>query len=401
MLCRFTNSPSSVSNFLSSFTMKTTGRILSTGIMLALFTGTGVWAAPMMAVGDNAQLFFTASAGLRSDDNIYLKNKNEASDTIWSFKPGLDFVFGNNAATKGHAYYTEEFLRYSSHSKQNTSLANVGFTSAYSDGKSKLDLAGSYAQTAQNDVTIPGAIVERNVTNLKGVGEVSVSDKTTVGLGLVYDKNDYGPASYVDSSNFSIPLDGYFEVSPKLAASVGYRYRSVSLSGNAPDGKDHFFSVGARGEFSEKLTGQLRVGYAKRSFTGGKDYSTLGLDSGFNYNFSEKTTFQFTFTNDFGASALGQSTKDRTLAVNAVSKVDSQWSWNVGLSERSIEYPAGRAGSTVSTTDDFFEGNLGVAYTYNTHLNFAAGYTYRNNGSDLAAFEFKNTVFSVGANIRY
>jgi hypothetical protein len=346
-------------------------------------------------------LFFTASATVRADDNIYLKNTNAASDTVWSFQPGLDFVFGNSAATQGHVYFKEEFLRYSTHSNQNTHLANVGFTSAYSDGKSKLDLGGYYNQMAQNDISIPGAIVERKLTNFKGVGEVSVSEKTTIGLGLTYDKTDYGPAAYTDSTYFGIPLDAYFEVSPKLEASVGYRYRTVSLSGNAADGKDHFLNVGARGEFTPKLSGQVRIGYAKRSFTGGKDYSTVGLDTGLTYAFSEKTAYHFIFTNDFGASALGQSTKDRTIGVTADSKLDSQWSWNVGLSQRSIEYPAGRAGSTTSTTDDFLEGSAGLAYVYNTHLNFSASYTHRNNSSDMKAFEFTNNVFSLGANIRY
>lgn len=370
--------------------MKTYHRILA---LAALSIGATAYSAPMMALGDNAELFLTASANLRSDDNISLKTNNELSDVVWNFVPGLDLVYGRNAETSGHIYFREEFLKYSDNSDLDTNLADVGITSVYNNGKTKVDAAASYRQTAQNDPTIPGAIVDRDVTNLKAATEFGASEKTTVGVGALYDKTNYGPAGYTDSSIWNLPLDAYFEYSPKLAWSVGYRYRSTDLGGSAIDSQDHFFNIGARGEFSPKLTGQIRLGYSKRSFDRGSDANLFGVDSTFSYAFSEKTTYQLGLSNDFGSAASGQSTKNRTINVAAISKIDEQWGWNVGLNFRSIDYP--------TRTDDYLEGVAGVSYTYSNNLNFAASYTYRNNSSDSAAFEFTNNVFSIGANIRY
>ena len=43
-------------------------------------------------MGENAQLFFTASASVKADDNIYLRRANEASDTVWTCDFSHDYV---------------------------------------------------------------------------------------------------------------------------------------------------------------------------------------------------------------------------------------------------------------------------------------------------------------------
>ncbi len=352
-------------------------------------------AAPFMAVGDNAELFVTASAAVQLDSNIYLDSNNEKSDTIFSFTPGVDLVFGKGSAASGNLYYREEFRRYSQNDVQNTSLSNVGINSKYSNGVTKADFNASYAQVAQNDNTIraAGTIVRRNLSNVDGVIEFGISEKTVIGIGGAFNKVDYGPATYTDSQAWSLPVDVYYEASPKLDWSVGYRYRSTDLSGSARDSKDNFLSLGARGEFTPKLTGQVRAGYTQRSFDVGGNESLFGVDGNLTYLYSEKTNYRFTFSNDFGSSALGDSTKNLTLGLNASNSFTEQWFIGAGLNYMKIEYPA--------RTDDFIQGQITVTYVYNTYVNFGASLTLRNNTSGVAAAEFSQNVFSVGANIRY
>ncbi|MGC4074264.1 MAG: outer membrane beta-barrel protein, partial [Nibricoccus sp.] len=299
-----------------------------------------------------------------------------------------------NAATSGNLYFREDILRYSDNDQQNTSLTNAGFNSLYNNGKSKLDLGASYSEFAQNDTSVPGDIVERNVSNARAVSEFGATEKTVIGIGARFEKIDYtGGATYRDSSIWTLPVDAYFEYSPKLQWSVGYRYRTTDLSGAAIDSTDHFFNVGARGEFTPKLTGQLRVGYGLRKFDGGGDDSDLGIDSSFTYAFSPKTSYILSVSNDFGSSALGESTKSFTVNASANTRIDEQWSWNASLAYRALEVP--------SHSDDFWQGGVGVAYILNTSANFTASYTYRKNSSNSAAYEFANNVFSIGANLRY
>lgn len=373
--------------------MKHTARI----VILTLSAGLGLSAsaAPFMALGDNAELFVTAAASIQSDDNIYLDGTNEADDTIMSFTPGVDLVFGKGSVTKGNAYYREEIRRYSDNDNQDTELSSLGFNSKYDNGVTKADFNASYAQVAQNDNDLNpvGTIVRRKLTNLGAKVEFGISEKTSLAAGISFAKTDYGPASYVDSDIWSLPLDVYYKASPKMDWSLGYRYRSTDLGGAGLDSTDHFVNVGARGEFSPKLTGQVRVGLSQRSFDVGDDDTQLGFDSNLTYEYSEKTYYTFSLSNDFGSSGTGDSTETFRIGLNASNKLSEQWSFNGGLSLNKTDYS--------TRSDDYLEGQLGVTYTLNSMVNFGASYTYRDNGSDSALAEFTNTVFMLGANIRY
>src|SRR5882762_4150229 len=99
--------------------------IIKIALVSAVLGLSAAKAAPFMAVGDNAELFLTAAGTLQSDDNIYLGASGK-SDTIYSFTPGLDLVFGKGSAATGDVYYREEVRRYSSNSQQDVNLASVG-----------------------------------------------------------------------------------------------------------------------------------------------------------------------------------------------------------------------------------------------------------------------------------
>ncbi len=364
--------------------------LLSTGLGLSFAK-----AAPFMAVGDNAELFLTGAATLQSDDNIYLDASNAKSDTVYSFTPGVDLVFGKGSITTGNAYFKEEIRRYGSNSNQNTELASLGIKTSYDNGVTKAGFNAAYTELAQNDndVRATGTIVHRNLTNVAANLEFGFSEKTSLGTGISFDRTDYGPSTYSDSNIWSLPVDVYFKASPKLDWSLGYRYRSSQLSGKGIDSTDHFLNLGARGEFSPKLTGQIRFGYTRRSLDVGGDENLFGVDGNLKYDFSEKTSYRFNIGNDFGSSGTGDSTKNFSLGLNASNKMSEQWSFTGGLSYRKIDY--------AKRSDDYIEGLLSVTYSLNAMVNFGASYTYRNNTSDLASAEFTNSVFSVGANIRY
>ncbi len=372
--------------------MNTLGKV-STLIILSSLAVSRSLGAPAMAVGDNAELLLTASANVSYDDNIYLRHTGVTRDTIWNFIPGVQFVFGQKAATNGQFSLQEDFLKYSSNSKQDANLANANFKSNYSDGKSKLNLSAGYQQLSQNDTSVPGAIVDRDLTNGGVTGEVALSDKTTVSLGALYDKTHYKLSSYSTWSDTSVPLDAYFEVSPKLEASLGYRYRDTSVTGPGSDSKDHFLNIGARGEFSPLLTGQVRIGYSTRSSAGAARQNLLGVQSNLDYSASQKTSLHLGIDNGFGNAANGSNTKNRSITLGAVNQFSDQWALNLNLTSLAVAYP--------TRTDNYLEGAVGASFVYNTHLNFTASYTYRQNGSVLSGNKFTNNVFNFGASIRY
>ena len=378
--------------------------------ILALASAT-TFAAPFMAVGDNAELFLTGSVAVRFDDNIFLSPDNSATkknDTILSFKPGVELVFGKGSATKGNVYFREDYVRYSDNDAQNASLADLGFTSQYDNGKTKMGASASFTQLAQNQPGIgagTGIIARRDVSAAKVSTEFAFSEKTSFGAALILDKTAYDQATFIDSSSWSVPVDMYFEMTPKLDMSVGYRYRDVTLSGSASDSKEHFLNIGARGEFTPKTSGQIRVGYNKRTFDRGNDDTGFGIDTSLAFAYSEKTSFQLSVSNDFGNSATGQATKTFSTGISGRSALSEQWSVGANLNLRSVDYS--RAGTTPPRSEDYYEFGLNVSYVYSTYLNFTAGYNYKNNdasipvGSTTDALSFTNSVFSFGANVRY
>jgi polysaccharide biosynthesis protein VpsM len=292
---------------------------------------------------------------------------------------------------QGSLSHSDTFSNYSDNSNLNTNLFNGDFVSRFDDGKLKLGFNVGYHELNQNTVDIRG-LTRRDLFSAAGNVEVEVTQKTKVGAGLAFSHENYKRRNYTDSDSLTVPLDFYYQWAQKLDLSLGYRYRDYRVDIGS-DSTDHFFNIGARGEFSPKFTGKFAIGLNTRNLDRGGDDSQLGLDSSFAYEISPKTSLQFGATNDFGTSPQGQQQKNLTLNGMLTTKIAEEWSINVGLSWRSIDYG--------TRTDDYFEGQLGTSYVVSSNVRIVGGYVYRNYSSNSAANEFKNNVFSVSANFRY
>jgi hypothetical protein len=362
-------------------------------------------AAPFMAVGDGAELFATGTIGVRADDNILLAPSGQKiSDTIFDFIPGLELDYGKNAQVQGALTLQDDFSKYTSHSKYDTNLFQGDFVGKYDDGKMKLGFNAGYHELNQNTVDVRG-LIRRDITSLGANGEAAVSEITAFGAGVQFTHENYHPFNYVDSDTTSIPLNFYYKYTPKVDLSLGYTYRDYSVkNGMAADATDHFFNIGARGEFSPKLTGKFAVGYTERhasSFNGtpSSTHGLLGVDASFAYEVSPKSTVQFGASNDFGTSPTGSQEKNLTLNVLGTTKITEEFSVNGGVSYRAIGYTGTR--TTAGRTDDYWEGTIGGAYVVNANLRLVGAYVYRNYSSNIAGSDFNDNVLSFAANIRY
>ncbi len=369
---------------------------------LFIFTALAICtrAIPMVNISDNAELFLTGVLSVKFDSNIFLNAANEKSDTIWAATPGLDLVFGKGSATTGNLYFKEEIRRYSDFDRLNISLADIGFNSRYDNGKSKINVTARYLEQQQNDngILAAGTIVDRNVTAASFSAETDITEKTNVGFGLAYDKTEFGVRTYVGNQTWGIPIDIYHEMSPKLDLSMGYRYQSYSLS--VGDSKSHFFNLGARGQFTPKLNGQMRIGYNQRKFeTARASEHVLGLSAAMTYNYSDKTYFQFNASNDYGNGPGGEPTQAFGAALGLNTQMTQQWLFTALLQYRAIDYA--RLGATPARSDKFLEGQIGVIYQLNAYCNLQMAYLHRNNNSDRNIADFSNNLFTFGANFRY
>lgn len=374
---------------------------------LAAVAVIGIVSTSFGADGNGPDFFVTGVAGVRVDDNIFLSHI-ATNDVIYDLVPGISLEFGRNANLQNKIQLAEAFSLYSDNDSLNTNLFSGAVTGNYDDAKLKLDYGVSYKELNQNSIDIRG-LTRRDVFNVHGNAEVQATAKSSVAVGGAFDRTDYqddgATRGYSDSDVTTVPLTYYLKMTPKLDMSFGYRFRDTDVT-VGQDSQDHFLSLGARGEFTPKLTGRFSVGYNQRKLSGGSDRNGLGIDSSFAYSLTPKTAIQLAISNDFGTSGQGSQQKNFTTSLGVNTQVSEELSFSAGLSRQEITYDAGR--------DTFWQGQLGFTYAFNAVVSLSGSYAYRTNDSNRtlpATFpqavrdefdpNFTNNVFTLAANFRF
>lgn len=365
-------------------------------------------AAPFLAIGDSAELFVTGTLGVRSDDNVLLSEK-KVDDIIFTIAPGLDLVYGNGTLTKGHIIYKETMSQYSDNSKLDNELSLISADGVYDDQKTMIKFGTSFEQQAQSNVDVRptatsivdrNALIRRDVFNVGGSAEVNVTEKSSVLAGIAYDDTDYKRKGFTDLQATTLPVNYFYEMTPKVDLGFGFRFRKNDLE-KGIDSKDYFYNISARGEFTPKVTGTVAVGYSQLKFNNGVDKGAFGLESKLDYAFDEKTSFYGSFSNAFGYSGTGSATRNSTATVGALSKIAADWTAGARVSYRDIKYFSSVGSTANDHTDGYFEGGLDATYALNAVVSFNGSYTFRNYDSTIKGGDFRNNVFSVSALIRY
>ncbi|HTB80873.1 MAG TPA: outer membrane beta-barrel protein [Opitutaceae bacterium] len=355
------------------------------------------WTIPEIPIGDNASLHLTANAGVHYDDNIYLTKSGKVSDEIASFGPGAEFRFGQNSLAHGSLIYQEDFTRYLSTNVANAQLGTGNADFGYDNGTLTAGGSGSFQQLDQNnrDVVLAGrkAIIRSDVLDLNANVEEHVAAKTSLKLAGDYSHTDYRTTGLANNSSFNWPVKLYYAATPKVDLSAGVAYRDVKVEGAAQDGRDLYYNLGARGEFTPKLSGEFSAGYKTRSFGQSRNDSTFGFDGTFTYELTPKTSSSLVMSRDFSTGAQGESLKNTSFSLSLSAALSLQWQANASLSYQNVDYSTFRK-------DNYWEGGLSATYMYSSRLSATAGYTLRNNSSTLSGAEFSDNIFSLTINFR-
>lgn len=364
--------------------------------LLSTLATTPVFAAPFLAIGDNAELFLTARVEARYEDNVTLSDDSVSiEDEVFEFTPGAEVVFGKNSLTRGTVSFYERFIAYSDNNELNEELANFLFNTVYEGAKLNLKSNLSFRELIQNSQDTAGNTLVRRDEYAAGLtGELSVTEKSKVGAGLKYDATDYKQTGFTDREIYTVPVNYYFAISPKLDLSTGIQYRQTDVDVGA-DSEDYYFNVGARGEFTPKLIGTFTVGYTLRDTdaTGVDDETMLGLDAGLTYLYSDKTQFTLNMSNDFGTASQGFGQEIAAINVGIRSQIAADWSARASVGYQELDY------ITSNRVDEYMTGLLGVTYVVSQTISLDAFYSYADNDSDVS--DFTANVLSVSANFRY
>ncbi len=360
------------------------------------------------SLGENTRLFVLQSAEVRYDDNVSFAGSNGQDDLVYLFTPGVELNY-DAGISKGLLIVSGNLVRYDDHPAYNEDLLSIVGDYSYQGAAHRLQALAAYREMSQAMATIRNReqAIRQNSTTASLEDLWAYSAKTKLGVGVTYDATGYPSSVYADRESFGVPVDVYFAASPKLDLSVGYRYRNTQVdelpgATRSWDSEDHFINVGAKGDFTPKLSGQVRVGYGIRDLDVASSTSQLGLMGSLTYVYSPKTSFDFTASNDFSNSELGTSQEALSMRAGGRFEFNPQWSARAGLSWQSTKYAlVPTPGLTGSRKDDFFVGDVGVVYALSEVISFQAAYIYRENSSNRAGLDFNNNILSVGASLRF
>jgi polysaccharide biosynthesis protein VpsM len=389
-------------------------------------------ASPLVSIGDNMDVFFNGSSSLRWSSNVFRDGENEVDDLIFTVSPGFEVNVGRGISNMDLSIITRyDIIRYDDRSDLDTETSHIKAVGSYKS--SRLDLNGSVSFDEQQSSTgngdsLKGELIESEITAASLKAEYRVSPKISFGSGVLYSDTNYTSHDQLaDRESTTIPFDVFYELTPKVDLSLGYKYgmtevgetRSLTSSQRIVgeyDSVNHFFNVGARGNLLPKLSGFFKVGYRTRSSddspvltttlplpgatttttTSRSDTGSMGLDADFTWTATPKITARLGLSRDFGVGGEGDVTLNSSVDLSASYSINSFLAASANLGYTLREYQDG-----IKREDDQYVGGVRLSYSSDQYWNFSTGYTYAENESTDVQRSYQSHTLDLTATLRY
>ncbi len=398
---------------------------------LTLGVGSSLQAAPLVSIGDSADIYFNGYTSLEWSSNVYRDEVNEVDDVIWRLVPGFELNLGRGASNLDVSVITRyEIRRYFEEDHLDTELFSARLQGLYRS--SRLDLSGNIgfaeSKLSTGDANVTGDLIETDNVNGALNGEYRFSPKFSLGAGFRYSDRQYKSpfdTRFADSETLSYPLDIFYELTPKVDLSVGYVYTNTDVKAINPglvgtrfvsgyEQTSHFFNVGARGNLLPKLNGFFKVGYRTSDnedrltqpfFLGvpvgplanisGRDNGMLGLDADLTWSATPKLTARLGLSRDFGVGGESESTETTSVDATVNYSINSYFS-ATGIGRYTLrEYDVN------NRDDNQFTLGARLSYVPNEFWSFSTGYTYSENDSSLPGLSYEDHTLDITVSLRY
>jgi hypothetical protein len=396
---------------------------ISTGLLLQ----TSGSAAPLVSIGDNADLFFNGSSSLRWSSNVFRDEDDEKDDLIWTLSPGFELNVGRGISNADFSIITRyDIVRYEDLDDLDTELFHIKALGSYKTSRLDLSASASFDESKTNsgDDTIDD-LIEYDTVRGTMDGEYRISPKFSVGSGVRYTDKNYTTYDdqLADREVVTVPLDVFYELTPKVDLSIGYAYTHTDVEDvyysssllymGDYETSSHFFNVGARGYLLPKLSGFFKVGYRTRSSDDSSrildpyglnlaltdydrdDSGMLGLDADLTWSATPKVTVRMGLSRDFGVGGEGDSTENTSVDLSGSYAINSNFSASANLGYTLRDYiDSGRR-------DNQYRAGLRLSYLPNQYWRFSTGYSYSENDSDRDDSSYENHMIDLTATLRY
>lgn len=379
-------------------------------------------AAPLVSIGDSVDVFFNGSSSLQWESNIFNDEENQVDDLKFSVSPGFEVNVGRGLSNLDLSIITRyEIVRFNEVSDLDNQLFHIKAVSSYAGSRWNVNGLVSYDESQSNgpdgNDNQKGQLSSSESINANVNGDYTLSPKFSVGAGVNYTNRIYDDDDQADRDSFTIPLDVFYELTPKVDLSIGYTYTTSEVSGtksgtaeqSSYDKDQHFLNVGARGDLLPKLTGGFKIGYNTMDSDdpstrdGGvagansdrDSSSSLGVDANFTYLATAKVTTSLTLNRDFDIAGQGESTEASRANLSASYSINTRYSATANFGYTLREYvDTGRE-------DNNYRTGLSLSYVPNEYWRFSTGYNYTENNSSESGQSYKAHTVDVSASLRY
>jgi len=402
--------------------MKLNFFLLSAVFITSIGLPIAVQAAPLVSIGDSVDVFFNGSSSLEWQSNVFSDESDAVDDFKLTLSPGFEVNVGRGLSNVDLSIITRyDIVRFDEVTDLDNELFHIKAVGSYAGSRLSVNGLVSYDESQSNGAdgndNQKGKLSASETTAANLNGEYTLSPKFSFGAGVNYNHREYAEGSSADRDTYTIPLDIFYELTPKVDLSIGYTYTSTEVSSTVSgasevsgyDKEQHFVNVGARGDLLPKLNGSFKIGFntmdsddpSTRDGNGPEGRSdrdsdsSLGLDASFTYLATAKVNTQLSLNRNFDVAGQGESTEATRVDLSANYSINTQYTATANLGYTLREYvDTGRE-------DDNYRTGVSLSYVPNQYWRFSTGYNYTENSSSDAGQSYEAHVINVSASLRY
>jgi len=377
--------------------------------------------SPILRIGSELDLFFTAKARAEYTDNLFYRATPSTTlkDEALSFEvtPGLDFQYGKDLPLSASFTLARTYVDYvdSGHKPFDDEQDALVFSANYDGGGPLLvSLGASYVETARNNADFQALIgdiatlVRQSAANRRISFTYGFTEKLSATLGArntaIRYYNQGIDSSLTNSEGYGIPLDIRFKYTEKLATGLSFDFGSTDIldpnTGAFIRSYDRvFYGINLSYQPTDKFQGEFKAGLQRTEYDFGGRNDSPSYTLSLTHSITDKLD-QYLSVGQEATTAPTGSVSDSLRVTYGLNHANSQaWrsSFRVSYADASIDQVSPFA---ITSTSDVrsVSASLGLTYSPDDHWSFGANYTF---SRTLDPVEYNVNQVSLEASLRW
>ncbi|MBI4327219.1 MAG: outer membrane beta-barrel protein [Chloroflexi bacterium] len=349
------------------------------------------------------------------NDNVFFQHTNPVGDLVSTISPGLNIQIGKLEGNSFAVDYMFDNVFYAQKTEQNAQQHRLALRNKFAlerlsiEGADQIEFLSS---VLGGGISSLGLRVDRSVYDDNYTIRYEISPKTSVYIQGAHSAIDYQETIGLYDYNTLRGVAGFaYQGLPKTSFFGELYYGQTGTDPNGtltikpPHAEFIGGFLGARGSFTEKLSGTVKAGYEIREFSDGTPAPSLPVvEASVTQRLSEKTvlSLQYARRGYVSVQVLKQSYTADTADLSLVQWVGTTGKLRANLGAGYNLYQYERVGLSPERTDDSLTAYLNLTYDLRLWLKAYMGYYFESFRSDLpGVIDYDVNRVTLGLSIGY